>query len=71
MDKHSDIMSAQAVSDLATATGKSLHTVRSWRHRESIPAEFWPQVVSMGLATFEELARSTPPRTLQREQDAA
>jgi hypothetical protein len=55
MRSHSDIIrsaSAQTVSDL---TDTSIHTVRSWGQRNSIPSEYWAALIAAGHATAEEL----------------
>ena len=36
--------------------GDSIHTVRSWRQRNSIPAEKWVTLTALNLASLEELA---------------
>ncbi len=57
MYTHADIVKAAgAVEQIAAARGVSPHTVRSWVHRDSIPAEHWAGFVADGHATFEALA---------------
>ena len=55
MRSHSEIIreaDAQAVADL---TGASIHTVRSWGQRDSIPSEYWAALIAAGHATADEL----------------
>ena len=66
MPTHSDILkSTEAVSKVVEVTGRSIHTVRSWRQRNSIPAEYWGAVVDAGLASLDELAGSVDFRAAQ------
>ena len=58
MKQHSDIIPLDRVDEIAAQTGKSIHTVRSWKQRNSIPADVWAEVVAMNLATLEELAHA-------------
>lgn len=55
MRSHSEIIrkaDAQAVADL---TGASIHTVRSWGQRDSIPSEYWAALIGAGHCTADEL----------------
>jgi hypothetical protein len=55
MRSHSEIIRSvtpQTVSDL---TGTSIHTVRSWGQRDSIPSEYWAALIGAGHCTAEEL----------------
>lgn len=56
MRTHSDIVSKAGAERLADLRGVSVHTVRSWATRDSIPAEHWLALVSEKLATLDELA---------------
>lgn len=56
MRTHADIIRPAEVEALASALGVSVHTVRSWRQRDSIPAEHWKVLVGLGAATLDELA---------------
>ena len=40
----------------------SVHTVTSWRQRNSIPAEHWKAFCETGLATLDELANAAAER---------
>ena len=40
----------------------SIHTVRSWRARDSIPGPYWQSLVDAGLATLDELAAAADVR---------
>jgi hypothetical protein len=55
MKTHSQIAAAVPARDIAELTGKSIHTVRSWAKRDSIPSRYWPHYVQAGAATVEEL----------------
>lgn len=60
---HSDIVRAAGKPHLvAKALGVSVHTVKSWRARNSIPADRWLDFVKCGAATFEQLAATKRPR---------
>ena len=62
--KHSrDIIPTERVAEIARVTGKSVHTVTSWRQRNSIPADVWAPIVELGLASFEDLAAVRAVRT--------
>lgn len=72
MRNHSDIIKPEMVDAVVAATGKSVHTVRSWRQRNSIPGQFWVTLSGMGLASLEELAlaaAASPPAP--RDEQAA
>ena len=43
---------------LALALGVSIHTVRSWIQRGSVPKNQWPAFVNKGWATFDELLQA-------------
>lgn len=56
---HSDIVKrAGKPEEVALARGVSVHTVRSWIQRNSIPAEQWAWFAREGHATLEELAEA-------------
>ena len=74
MATHSDIIKRAGTP--ATVLEKignivSVHTVTSWRQRNSIPAEHWKTLCEAGLATLEELAAAAAERPATRSQDAA
>lgn len=51
---HADIIKdAEAI---AGHLGVSVHTVRSWKQRKSIPSDQWPALISAGFASLEQLA---------------
>lgn len=57
---HADLIKdAEAIS---AHLGVSIHTVRSWRQRESIPAQYWPKLVEADFASLEVLAQTARPR---------
>lgn len=62
MRTHSEIVADADCEKIAELRGASIHTVRSWGQRNSIPAEHWPAFVSAGAATLEELAAGVKPR---------
>lgn len=62
MRSHSDIVHAIGAQSLASLRGVSLHTARSWAHRDSIPAEHWSSLVREGHASLEELAEAAAAR---------
>jgi transposase len=70
MRTHSEIVGAANCEEIAQARGVSIHTVRSWGQRNSIPAEHWPAFLTAGAATLEELAAGVKPRKLVDRQAA-
>jgi len=62
MRDHPEIVRAAGVEAVAAATGASIHTVRSWVQRESVPAEHWKLFADKGWASLEELAETIKPR---------
>jgi hypothetical protein len=57
MRTHSDIVAAAGKpEEVALRRGVSVHTVRSWAQRNSIPAEHWAGFAADAVATLEELA---------------
>lgn len=60
--RHGDVKGTQAV-HAALRGVESIHTVRSWRQRDSIPAHRWKDVSDAGFATLEELAAAAASRT--------
>lgn len=56
MRTHRDIVNEIGDEKLAELRGVSIHTARSWAHRDSIPAEHWQGIVERRHATLEELA---------------
>lgn len=63
MKSHSDIVrSAGKPEEVALANGVSVHTVRSWIQRNSIPAEVWAWFANERHASLEELAEAAAAR---------
>jgi hypothetical protein len=62
MREHDEIVRMAGVEAVAEATGASIHTVRSWIQRSSIPAEHWKLFADHGWATLEEMAETVRPR---------
>jgi len=57
MQTHSEIVKrAGPAEEVARARGVSIHTVRSWIKRDSIPAEHWLGFAAAGVATLDDLA---------------
>lgn len=56
---------------MVEATGASVHTVRSWIQRESIPAEHWKLFADNGWGSLEELAETVKPRERKAEDPRA
>lgn len=62
MRDHPDIVKAAGIEAVAEATNASVHTVRSWIQRESIPAEHWKLFADKKWASLDELAETVKPR---------
>lgn len=58
MRSHSQIVRDITPPKIADLTGSSIHTVRSWAQRDSIPSDHWLVLVSEGLCTGDELMRA-------------
>lgn len=57
MITHSDIIRRASTPAVIKAIGVvSIHTVRSWVQRNSIPSEHWAALASAEIATLDELA---------------
>lgn len=57
MATHSDIVrSAGRPEEVALVCGVSVHTVRSWIQRDSIPADQWATFAERGFADLASLA---------------
>lgn len=68
MKTHSDIVAAAGKPEtVALRRGVSVHTVRSWLQRDSIPAEHWAGFATDGHATLEELATAAAARRVGSE----
>lgn len=70
MGVHRDIVIGAGVERVASVRGLSVHTVRSWAQRDSIPAEHWAWFAGEGLATLEDLARAAAQRAAERQEAA-
>ncbi len=68
MKTHTEVIKPQDAPKLADRLGVSVHTVLSWRQRNSIPAEHWKALDEDGVATLGELAEAA---AAKRQQDAA
>lgn len=65
MRTHADIVKSAGDADrVAKARGVTVHAVRSWIARNSIPAEHWKGFVEDGNATFEEMADAAAARRI-------
>ena len=71
MREHGEIVRAAGIDAVAEATGASIHTVRSWIQRESIPAEHWKLFAEREWATLEELAETIKPRKPRSDEPEA
>jgi hypothetical protein len=75
---HSDMRTHAAIvaaagkpEDIAVSRSVSVHTVRSWMQRDSIPAEHWAGFADDGHASLEELALAAAARKVPAEAKAA
>jgi hypothetical protein len=55
MRSHSEIIRAAEAQEISDLTGASIHTVRSWGQRDSIPSEYWAALISAEVCTAREL----------------
>jgi hypothetical protein len=55
MRSHSEIIRAAEAQKISDLTGASIHTVRSWGQRDSIPSEYWAALIGARLCTADEL----------------
>jgi hypothetical protein len=55
MRTHADIIRDAGPAPVADLTGVSIHTVRSWVQRDSIPSEYWSALVRAEHAKPDEL----------------
>lgn len=63
MKTHSEIVRcAGKAEEVASAFGVSVHTVRSWIKRDSIPADKWTAFARAGHASLETLAEAAASR---------
>lgn len=68
MRTHAEIIKDATAPAVQGRLGLSLHTVRSWAQRDSIPADQWKPLADAGFATLDELAEAA---TARKQQDAA
>lgn len=72
MRTHAEIVKAAGkAEDVAAERGVSIHTVRSWIQRDSIPPEFWASFAGGNALVLEELAESKRPRRRPEQAEAA
>lgn len=63
MRTHAQIVTAAGKpEEVAIRRGVSVHTVRSWIQRDSIPAEHWAGFADDGAASLEDLALAAAER---------
>jgi len=55
MRNHNEVIRGAGAQNVADLTGASIHTVRSWAQRDSIPSEYWAQLIAAGHCTADEL----------------
>lgn len=68
MRTHSQIVAAAGrPEEVALRRSVSVHTVRSWAQRDSIPGEHWAGFAKDGVATLEELAVAAAARRTSSE----
>lgn len=72
MRTHAEIVAAAGKpEEVALRRGVSVHTVRSWIQRDSIPADHWAAFAREGHATLDELADAAEARRRSDEAAAA
>lgn len=71
MRDHDVIVRAAGIEAVAEATDASVHTVRSWIQRGSIPAEHWKLFAEKEWATLHELAETVKPRKPRSDEPQA
>lgn len=62
MRNHSDIVRDAGAQRLATLTDVSIHTVRSWAQRDSVPSEHWAKLIAANITTADELIAAAAKR---------
>jgi DNA-binding transcriptional regulator YiaG len=63
MRSHSDIAKGQDTArQMSELLGVSVHTVRSWAQRDSIPPEYWSPLANANIASLNELAAAAAAR---------
>lgn len=65
MRTHRQIVSEAGATQIASQRGVSIHTVRAWMRRDSIPSEHWRDLANQGQATLEELAAAAAQKLQQ------
>lgn len=69
MTTHSDIVRrAGSAEEVARDHGVSVHTVRSWIQRDSIPSDRWASFVRRQQATLKELAEAAETRRVRDDE---
>lgn len=72
MTTHSEIIRrAGSAQEVARDHGVSIHTVRSWIQRDSIPSDRWASFVRQHKATLKELAEAAEARRSREQERAA
>lgn len=72
MRTHAEIVVAAGKSEeVALRRRVSVHTVRSWIQRDSIPSEHWAAFARDGVATTDELAQAAEAKRRSDEAAAA
>lgn len=73
MSTHQDIIKRAGADTVRVALGGrvSIHTVRSWQQRNSIPAEHWRGLITAGLATADEMIDAAAPANDPTDQAEA
>lgn len=55
MRSHAEIIRDNDEALIAETAKVSVHTVRSWAQRNSVPSGYWSALIAAGLATADEL----------------
>lgn len=55
MRSHSEIIRSATAQTVSELTDTSIHTVRSWVQRDSIPSEYWAALIAAGHCGADEL----------------
>lgn len=55
MRSHSEIIRSATAQTVSELTDTSIHTVRSWVQRDSIPSEYWAALIAAGHCAADEL----------------
>jgi uncharacterized protein YjcR len=71
MRSHADIIKGTGAEKIRERLGLSVHTVRSWAQRDSIPPEHWTTFEGLGWTTLAELAAGKAVKAAAARKDRA